>query len=153
MRLLADCMLGRLARWLRILGYDTAYENEATDAEIARRARSQGRVVLTADRELSRRCGLDALLIRSQALGDQVLEVQRALGPPPEPALSRCPVCNTVLEEISVERADSRVPDHVVETREVFRECHGCGRVYWRGSHVESMAEVLGERAPDSLQD
>jgi len=153
MRLLADCMLGRLARWLRMLGYDTAYENEATDAEVARRARSEGRVVLTADRELSGRRGLDAVLIRSQALGDQVLEVQRALGPPPEPALSRCPVCNTVLEEISVDRAASRLPDHVVETREVFRECRGCGRIYWRGSHVESMGEVLGDRPPGSVQD
>jgi uncharacterized protein with PIN domain len=81
------------------------------------------------------------------------MEVERALGPPPEPALSRCPVCNAVLEEISVERAASRVPDHVVRTRDGFRECRGCGRVYWHGSHVDSMEEVLGDRALGTLQE
>ena len=145
MRLLADCMLGRLARWLRILGYDTVYESNATDHEVARRARSEGRVVLTSDRELSGRRGLKAVLIRSHDVRDQVREVQRALGPPPEPSLSRCPVCNAALKEISAQQAACRVPPHVIETQDVFRECRCCGRVYWRGSHVDAMEELLGD--------
>ena len=55
LRLLADGMLGTLAKWLRLLGYDTAYDNVAADPELARRARSEGRVLLTRDRELSKR--------------------------------------------------------------------------------------------------
>jgi uncharacterized protein with PIN domain len=145
MRLLADCMLGRLARWLRLLGYDTVYESDATDHEVARRARSEGRVVLTSDRELSGRRGLKALLVRSHDVRGQVREVQKALGPPPQPSLSRCAVCNVALKEISAQKAACRVPRHVIETQDVFRECPGCGRVYWRGSHVDSMGELLGD--------
>ena len=143
LQLLADCMLGRLAKWLRILGYDTAYENDATDHELARRARAEGRLLLTCDRELAARRGLKTLLIQSQQLDDQVQQVREALGPPPEPSLSRCPVCNVVLEEISALDAADRVPRFVLETHAEFRHCSGCGRVYWRGSHVEAMGEQL----------
>jgi hypothetical protein len=143
LRLLADCMLGRLAKWLRILGYDTAYENDATDHELARRARAEGRLLLTCDRELAARRGLNTLLIRSQQLDDQVQQIQEALGPPPQPALSRCPVCNVGLEEMSARDAADRVPRFVHETHAEFRHCPGCGRVYWSGSHVEAMGEQL----------
>jgi uncharacterized protein with PIN domain len=134
-------MLGRLAKWLRILGYDTAYANDATDHELARRARAEGRLLLTRDRELAARRGLKTLLIRSHRLDDQVQQVQESLGPPPEPPLSRCPVCNVELEEISARDVVGRVPRYVNETHAEFRHCHGCGRVYWSGSHVEAMGE------------
>jgi hypothetical protein len=86
---------------------------------------------------------LNTLLIRSQQLDDQVEQVQEALGPPPEPPLARCPVCNVVLEEISARDAADRVPPYVLETHAEFRHCPGCGRAYWSGSHVEAMAEQL----------
>jgi uncharacterized protein with PIN domain len=148
LRLLADCMLGRLAKWLRILGYDTAYENDATDHELARRARAEGRLLLTCDRELATRRGLNTLLIQSQQLDDQVQQVQDAIGPPPEPSLSRCPVCNVVLEEMSAPEAADRVPRYVLRNYAQFRHCPGCGRVYWRGSHVEAMGEQLPQFEP-----
>jgi uncharacterized protein with PIN domain len=88
-RLLVDGMLGTLAKWLRLLGYDTAYDNVASDAELARQARAEGRVLLTRDRELSKRRGLRTLLIESQVLEEQVREVQEHLSrapPPPPPA-------------------------------------------------------------------
>jgi uncharacterized protein with PIN domain len=136
-------MLGRLAKWLRILGYDTAYVNDATDHELARQARAEGRVLLTRDRGLAARRGLETLLIRSQRLGEQVQQVREALGSPSEPLLSRCPVCNVVLEEISAQEAADRVPRYVHEAHADFRHCSGCGRVYWPGSHVEAMGERL----------
>jgi hypothetical protein len=142
-RLLADGMLGRLARWLRMLGYDTAYENAATDCELARRARAEGRLLLTRDRELASRRGLKALLIRSQELDDQVQQVQEAIGPPPESAFSRCSICNMVLEEILAQDAAGRVPRYVLQTNTEFHRCPGCGRIYWPGSHVRSMGEQL----------
>lgn len=143
MRLLADCMLGRLAKWLRLLGYDTVYENDATDHELARRARAEGRVLLTRDRELAARRGLDTLLIRSEVLEEQLEEVQDAIGPPPDASLTRCSVCNGQLEDVSVAEIADRVPPYVRRTHSDFRRCVRCGRVYWRGTHVDGIEEEL----------
>ena len=142
-RLLADGMLGRLVKWLRLLGYDTAYDNAATDHELAHRARAEGRVLLTRDHELANRRGLHTLLIQSQVLEEQIQEVQDGLGPPPHPALSRCAVCNSALEPISPDQVADRVPPYVLRTHTEFRHCPGCGRVYWSGSHIQAMREAL----------
>lgn len=143
LRLLADCMLGRLTKWLRLLGYDTAYDNDATDHELARRARAEGRVLLTRDRELAARRGLETVLIRSQNLEEQVGQVREALGPPPDAPLSRCSVCNGRLKDASPDDVVDRVPPYVLETHSDFRRCASCGRVYWPGSHVKGMVEEL----------
>ena len=125
LRLLADGMLGKLARWLRLSGYDTAYDNAAGDHELARRARAEGRVLLTRDRALAARRGLNALWIRSEVVEEQVREVQNALGPPPEPPFSRCAVCNTRLESVSREQIAGQVPPYVLRTQTGFRRCPG----------------------------
>jgi len=143
LQLLADGMLGKLAKWLRLLGYDTAYDNDASDPELARRARAEDRILLTRDRELSARRGLRTLLIQSQVLEEQVREVQDALGPPSKPPLTRCPVCNGVLEEISPAEVADRVPPYVRRTQTEFRRCPGCDRVYWPGSHLQEMREQM----------
>ena len=142
-RLIADCMLGRLAKWLRLLGYDTVFVTDASDRELARIARSQRRVLLTRDRALAARRGLDTLLIRSGQLEEQVEQVREELGPPGEPSLSRCSVCNEVLEPLSLGEAGARVPLYVRETHSEFRHCPRCERVYWAGSHVEGMEEQV----------
>jgi len=140
-------MLGTLAKWLRLLGYDTAYDNAAADPELARRARVEGRVLLTRDRELAGRRGLHTLLIQSEVLEEQVREVQGALGLPPDPALSRCAVCNAALETVSPDAVADRVPPYVLRTQTEFHRCPGCGRVYWPGTHVEEMRDRMGELA------
>lgn len=141
LKLLADCMLGRLARWLRLMGYDTAYENIASDPHLARRARAEGRVLLTRDRELAGRRGLRTLLIQSELLEEQVREVRDALGPPPDPALSRCSACNGALEAVTPDEIADRVPPYVLLTQSQFRLCPGCGRVYWPGTHLPAIRE------------
>ncbi|MBE9507112.1 MAG: Mut7-C RNAse domain-containing protein [Chloroflexi bacterium] len=143
LRLLADGMLGRLAKWLRLMGYDTAYDNAATDPELAHRARAEGRVLLTRDHELAARRGLRTLLIQSEILEEQMQEVRDALGPPPHPPLSRCAVCNTALEPVSPAEIADRVPPFVLRTQSEFHRCSGCGRVYWSGSHVQMMQKQL----------
>jgi len=142
-RLLADGMLGRLARWLRLLGYDTALETSADDWALVRRARAEGRLLLTRDRQLAARRGLEALLIQSQALEDQVRQVILAVGPPMEGAFSRCPVCNEPLLALSHEQAGSRVPRHIHRTQQAFFLCPVCQRVYWRGTHWEKMKQMM----------
>lgn len=144
-RLLADGMLGTLAKWLRLLGYDTAYDNQASDPELAHRARAEGRVLLTRDQELAARSGLRTLLIESEVLEEQVEQVQDALAPPPQPPFSRCPVCNTALEPVSREEIADQVPPYVLKTQTEFHRCPGCGRIYWPGTHVDRMRRRLSE--------
>ncbi len=144
-RFLADAMLGRLARWLRILGYDTQYVKDVPDSEVIRLARAEGRVILTRDRELCRRRGVRAIWIASTAVGEQVREVVNALGLSAGTRFRRCVVCNAELEEIPREEARRLVPTYVFRTQKKFGRCPSCGRVYWRGTHWRRMAEQLQE--------
>lgn len=157
LQLLLDGMLGRLARWLRLLGYDAAYENDAEDVYLARRARAEGRVLLTRDHALAARRGLETLLITSEKLDEQIEQVREALGPPPEPVLSRCNRCNVPLQDVSPEDVADQVPPYVLRTQDAFRRCPECGRIYWAGTHLEHMseqvdavAELLENRDTDS---
>jgi uncharacterized protein with PIN domain len=143
LRLLADVMLGRLTKWLRLLGYDTEYENDAEDVDLARRARAEGRILLTRDRELAGRTGLQTLFVESEVLEEQVRQVRESLGPPPDPTLSRCSVCNVQLELADRDRVTGRVPAYILRTQQQFRICPGCERVYWRGTHLEKMEQML----------
>jgi uncharacterized protein with PIN domain len=148
LKLLADGMLGRLVRWLRVLGYDTAYAPDTDDTELVRRARAQGRVLLTADRALAARRGARTLLIESQTLADQLRQVRAELGPPPGPAFSRCVACNGELAPVDKSALAGRVPPYVFATQQEFHRCLDCGRIYWPGTHVERMKAVLDEQWP-----
>jgi len=136
-------MLGTLAKWLRILGYDTLFDASLNDHQLARLARAEGRVLLTRDRELARRRGLHALLVAGEHLDDQVRQVLSELSLVPDGAFSRCPVCNQPLEAIDRETAQARVPAYVVQTYDSFSCCPACRRVYWRGTHWQQMDEHL----------
>jgi len=147
--LLLDGMLGRLAKWLRLLGYDAAYDNQADDLELARRARAEGRVLLTRDRELAGRRGLRTLLVRSDVLEEQVEQTVEELGPPSQTALSRCSLCNEPLQATTPEEVAGRVPPYVLRTQPRFRICPSCGRVYWAGTHLDHMRDYLGDLFED----
>jgi len=146
-RLLADAMLGRLARWLRILGYDTLYNPRWPDDELARRARAEGRILLTRDRALARRPGVRSLLIESERIEAQLGEVARNLGLNAEGYLTRCPVCNDLLEAVPHSWAWGYVPPYTFVTQREFRLCPTCNRFYWRGTHCQEMGELLARLA------
>lgn len=144
-RFLCDAMLGSLARWLRFLGYDCAYPPPGEDDELlARRAREEGRWLLTRDRVLAS-AGPRTVLLRSETVDDQLAEVLRRLDLAPEPDLdrARCSACNGVLEPAAVAEVENDVPPHVARTASRFRRCAGCGRVYWPGSHGERIRRRL----------
>ena len=136
-------MLGALAKWLRILGYDALYDPGLDDYQLMRLARAEDRVLLTRDKELARRRGIRTLLIESQVLEEQLQQVVAELELEPTTSFSRCPVCNEKLVSLDREAARNRVPAYVARTHEQFRLCPGCGRVYWRGSHWQQMEERL----------
>jgi uncharacterized protein with PIN domain len=154
-KLLADAMLGRLAKYLRILGYDTVYMADTDDYAVMRVARAEDRLILTRDHGLARRRGVHALLIESEEIEEQLHQVHEALGPPPPPA--RCPVCNTPLQDAPPEVVVRRVPPYVQRTQEDFSLCPSCRRIFWRGTHWQNMQVLIGELhdepGSDTIQD
>ncbi len=142
-RFIADVMLGRLARWLRVLGYDTLYFSDADDPALAEQARAEERILLTRDRELSRRRGLRVVLLQDDQIEGQLREVVSQLHLSTQNAFSRCIQCNLILVDIDRETARSLVPPFVYATQVRFRRCPQCHRVYWRGTHWARMLATL----------
>jgi hypothetical protein len=144
----ADCNVGRLARWLRALGYDASYHARIDDAELVREAAAEGRVLLTRDRDLTKRRVIQtglvrAILIRDDAVTAQLRQVFSELGLELKEALTRCIECNAELEERVPAVVADRVPTYVRRTQSRYSECPACGRVYWAGTHWQRMREVL----------
>lgn len=140
-RLLLDATLGRLARWLRLMGYDAAYLPSADALTLCRLARAEGRLILTRSRKLAGRSSAPLILIYSQMLDEQIEQVKAQLRPPPEPCAPRCAICNIPLEPLSREAAQNRVPPYVWRTATSFSACPACYRVYWPGTHWQAIQE------------
>ncbi len=145
MRFVADVMLGRLARWLRMMGHDVLYSNRYRDEEIARIADTEDRLLLTRDRELLARYRVGrSFLVTADHLPDQLRELRDGVGLDfDRAAFSRCTGCNTPIEEIGREEARGKVPSYVARNAPAFHRCPGCGKIYWPGSHVRRMRELL----------
>lgn len=141
--LLVDAMLGRLAKWLRLMGYDVLYASGFSDHQIAAHARAEQRVVLTRDHELIRRKGIRCLLIHSDSLEDQLGEVVTALGEPLADAEPRCPRCNALLVEATPDEARPHVPSYVLRTQRRFGYCPDCDKYYWAGSHWQHVRSIV----------
>lgn len=148
----ADAMLGRLARWLRLLGFDCAYDAAASDADIVRLAWDERRTLLTRDQRLPEEWWLsDIYLVRSEGARAQLAEVVEHFQlAGAVRVLTRCSHCNGRLRPLARDAAAGRVPPRVLEIRDAFAECPDCGRVYWEGTHagrIRAVAAALGEPA------
>lgn len=147
-KFIADAMLGRLARWLRVLGCDVEYFTEISDKEIAERAEREGRVILTRDTLLVRRRKVrdNHFFVEGDHYPDQLRQVVRRFGIDPHGGfLTRCVECNAVLEDSSRESVRDEVPPYVFEMQEAFKICPSCRRIYWPATHRERMVEKLEE--------
>ena len=142
-RFVADVMLGRLARWLRALGYDTLYFRDAPDRKLIALALSDRRRLLTRDAALARRARDAGLFVRAEALDAQIREVTAAFGLAGRRPLSRCLECNEPLAAAVPEAVRDRVPPYTFATRREFWMCTGCRRVYWAGTHVTGIRRRL----------
>ncbi|HSP09243.1 MAG TPA: DUF5615 family PIN-like protein [Candidatus Dormibacteraeota bacterium] len=147
-RFLADCNVGRLARWLRALGYDASYHARIEDVELVREAAAEHRVLLTRDRDLTRRRAVQtgavrAILIRDDDVTAQLRQVFTEAGLEVGAALTRCIECNAELEERAPATVADRVPTFVRRTQTRYSECPRCFRIYWAGTHWQHMREVL----------
>lgn len=142
-RFAVDWMLGRLARWLRILGHDVAYGPHLRRRTLIGCARREGRVLITRDTRLLRDPTLPPhVFVTQDRFRDQLREVAAAvpLGGVP---FSRCVECNRPLEDVPRERAEAAVPPYVFATAPRFQRCAGCGRFYWPATHHAHMRREL----------
>ena len=147
-RFLADCNVGRLARWLRALGYDASYHARIGDAELVREAAAESRVLPTCDRDLTKRRVIQsgvgrAILIRDDEVTKQLRQVFGELRLELKEALTRSIECNSELPSRAPSAVAERVPQHVRQTQSRYSECPDCGRIYWAGTHWQRMREVL----------
>jgi uncharacterized protein with PIN domain len=139
----ADRMLGRLARWLRVLGLDVIYGPHLTGYGLIRAARQEQRLILTRDRRLKQKQPPKFILIESDHYPEQLRQVIQECGLIVGAALfTRCLECNAVLQLQAKQSVEKTVPPYVFATQESFSWCPKCHRVYWPATHHERM---LGE--------
>jgi uncharacterized protein len=150
-RFIVDVNVGKLARYLRLLGFDTAYEHGWKDWTIAAKAHVERRVVLSRDRDLLKRSAVEhGRLIRSQRPKGQLAEVLRVFGlEGPYELFSRCLRCNVVLRPVAKEAVLHMLEPKTRRYFDEFSRCPACERVYWRGSHHQRMVEELKELGID----
>ncbi|HZZ92266.1 MAG TPA: Mut7-C RNAse domain-containing protein [Usitatibacter sp.] len=152
-RFIADANLGKLARHLRMAGFDVLFDARAGDAAIAACSAASRRTILTRDKGLLRRRGVErGYYVRADAADVQLAEVIAALQL--ETAMrpfTRCRECNAPLEDLARDGLPATVPRAIVAMYDAFRRCPVCGRVYWPGSHYARMTRLL-ERARDAQE-
>jgi uncharacterized protein with PIN domain len=134
-RFSVDEMLGSLARWLRIMGYDTIYHRDQSDTEIVNTASEEGRFLLTRDKELAFRAGDEGVFIEDDDVTAQLRQVSKLLGLTLDESMTRCTLCNGELETLSPQDAEELVPEGALENNDEFFRCVECGKVYWKGTH------------------
>jgi len=144
---LADTHLGGLAKFLRMLGFDTLHNNNYADADIRRIAERERRIVLTRDRELLKCREIErGAYVRALKAEAQLREVAErfALAPLARP-FTRCLVCNVALRPVDKAEVAPLLPEKVREVQTQFTRCDACGRIYWPGSHYARMRAALGD--------
>jgi len=145
-KFVADTMLGKLAKWLRILGYDTLYQSYYRPGVIDR-VMKEDRFLLSRHKETVDQY-TNALLLDSGRVGGQLSELKRAIPLKPDQSnwFSRCLICNTLLKEAKEDKAPGNMPEYVFyQNIKGIRLCPSCGRYYWPGSHRTKMMDQLRE--------
>ena len=146
-RFLADAMLGKLSKWLRIIGFDTLYYREAEDDKLVKLAIKENRQILTRKTSLRNRKDIKNQLffISENNPIKQLQEVIEHYGIKIQPhkVFTLCLICNQRLKEISAELAKDRVPDYIANTEKMFSVCPHCKRVFWKGSHYENILKRI----------
>ena len=145
LKLLADSMLGTLARRLRMLGIDTLYLRDAEDSELKYLVRSQDRILLTKDNQLAQQLTVNAWLVKGADAREEFASISSQLSAAScklEP-LSICLECNIRLEQVEGHKHRLKIPPYVLKEEKRFMGCPGCGKIYWEGTHGTSMKEEI----------
>ena len=150
-KFMVDNNVGKLTKWLRMVGYDALFFDGKDDARMIATAWQEGRVILTRDTQIMRRRvvtsgRLKALLLQSDEPEQQVRQVIATLGLDCRSGLfTRCLECNRPLVTVEKQQVKGRVPPYVFQTQRRYMACPGCARIYWRGTHWAAMKKRLAE--------
>ena len=140
----ADRMLGRLVKWLRVIGQDVIYGQHLSGYGLIRAARAEGRLILTRDGHLKHKQPPPFLFIDSDHYRDQLRQVITACGLKPAQAMfTRCIECNTLLQVKSKESVAGMVPPYVFSSQEKFSWCPTCQRIFWAATHQQKMLDEI----------
>jgi len=152
LKFIADGMVGRLARWLRLIGNDVVYSRDLTDNELIRRAVAEARILLTSDVELYRRAvadGADSFLVKGRTEAERLARIAKRfrIDLDIDTATSRCPTCNATIRPVKKEEVKGMVPPSTYKVFNEFWECtnRDCGKIYWQGSHWKKIGEHLSK--------
>ncbi len=145
---IVDTNVGKLARWLRMLGYDTLFINNIDDEELIAIGLKEKRVLLTKDTQIMLRRvvisdRLKAILIQSDDVKAQLLQVVRAMKLDQERKFTLCLECNEPLVPKRKDEVQELVPPYVFKTQSNYYQCPSCQRVYWRGTHWHRMKQEV----------
>lgn len=146
-RFVLDTHLGRLAAYLRMLGFDTLYRNDYEDAELARISSGEERMLLTCDRGLLMRKQIAlGYFVRERQPRRQLREIVARLRlAGSEQPFTRCMRCNGMLQDVDKHEIETRLPPHVRASQEKFRRCADCGGIYWPGTHYRRMLQLIAD--------
>ena len=140
-------MLGTLAKWLRIFGFDTFYANsEIDDNKLLEISKNENRILLTRDKNLifrARRENIQTIEINMTDINEQISYVLNNYHYKSFQVLSRCILCNTLVIEIDKNKIRDKVPPKVFENNNKFWYCKNCKKIYWKGSHYNKMMEKI----------
>jgi len=155
---IADMHMGKLAKWLRMLGFDTYYRRELHDPEIAERSANEHRIVVTRDLGLLKRNQVQlGYWVRSQNPEEQLVEVMKRyqLDVFMQP-FTRCMTCNGLIEPVAKASVRDQLTDRIAQELDEFFQCQQCAQVYWKGSHYDRMVGLVeslrGARKHDKKQ-
>ena len=154
-KFIVDINVGRLATWLRIMGYDTAFPRNASDNELVRLALKQDRLFITRDagfllRRSVRLGQLRMLYVVADDLRGQLRQLMQELKLNLDNGFSRCLRCNEPLSTVEKAAVAHRIPDYVALTQTTFSKCSSCRRVYWPGTHWSNMIDELARASRDA---
>ena len=150
MKFLVDSMLGKLSRWLRMLGYDVIYDVKLNDSDLLALAKKENRVLLTKDLELYKRAiarGIDAYYSEGKSEADRLAELSKRYGVILEVNMDRayCPICNTKLQPTPKEKLSNELQKNTFIHYDDFWKCPNCGQIYWQGSHWKQITSTLND--------
>jgi len=148
LKFVTDGMLGKLTRWLRMLGHDVKYSNRLDDGELIQIAKMENRVLLTRDLELYQQAtarGVKAFYVEGREGAEKLAKLARRfnLNLEMDVEASRCPKCNTKIKVVPKEKVKGKVPEKTFVHYNMFWECPKCGQIYWQGSHWNRIEETL----------
>jgi len=149
LRFIVDHNVGKLARWLRMLGFDSLFFSGSDDSQMVKQALAESRVILTRDTEILKRRVINngrlrAVLIESETPEQQIQQLMATMDLMGKSRpFTICLECNQPLVERSLEEVKEKVPPYVYKTQNQYMECPACRRIYWRGTHWKAMIRKL----------